>query len=105
MTEGSDLVHGSDRTGRPKDEQDPIAELSAIHEFLPLAIRLNAEMGDFSEADLRGLLALALRDPTFEARLKTLLENEGVSSDYQKEYMQIFAEWKRASKHTGLTSR
>jgi hypothetical protein len=103
LTKKGDLVHGSDMAGRPKDEQDPIAELSAIHEFLPLAIRLKPEMGDFSEAELTGLLALALRDPTFEAPVMTLLENEGVSSDYQKEYMQIFAEWKRASKHTDLT--
>jgi hypothetical protein len=66
-------------------------------------LRLNAEMGDFSEAELTGLLALALRDPTFEARLKTPLENEGVSSDYRKEYLQIFAEWRRASEHTPAT--
>jgi hypothetical protein len=103
LTKRGDLVQGSEMAGSTKDEQDPVAELSAIHEFLPLAIRLNAEMGDFSESELTSLLAFALRDPTFEARLKTLLENEGVSPDYQKEYVKIFSEWKRASEHTDLT--
>jgi hypothetical protein len=88
---------------RTKDGKDPVAELSAIHELLPLAIRLNAELGHASEAELTTTLAMALQDPTFEARLKKLLENEGVSPDYQKEYLQIFAEWRRASEHTPAT--
>jgi hypothetical protein len=88
---------------RSKDGKDPVADLDAMRELLPLAIRLNAELGDAIEAELTATLAMALQDPTFEARLKKLLENEGLSPDYEKEYLQIFAEWRRASEHTPAT--
>jgi hypothetical protein len=82
---------------RGKGDQEAPIDPGALDDLLPLAIRLSAGLGDESEQELAATLATALRDPTFEARLKRLLEDDGVSSEHQKEYLRMFAEWRRAA--------
>jgi hypothetical protein len=68
-------------------------ELGAL---LPLAIRVLADTGDASEAELVSTLAAALEDPDFEVRLKKLFSEEGVSDELEAEYLGMLPELRRA---------
>ena len=76
--------------------RDDRSEVSGIRELMAMAVRIAADQGDMSEAELTAVLSQALRDPFSEQRLKALLAKDGVSPEYQREYLRIFAEWRRA---------
>ena len=97
MTSRAGLTHGPHMAGRARGEGDAVIDPGALDDLLPLAIRIVAEQGDTSEHDLSATLANALGDPAFESRLIRLLSAEGVSPEHQKEYLRIFAEWRRAA--------
>ena len=66
-------------------------------DLLAQAIHLASNEGGISPEEIRAVLSEALSDPGFETHLRALLEAEGVSPEYQHEYLRIFAEWRRDS--------
>jgi hypothetical protein len=66
-------------------------------DLLSDVIRLASDGNEVAADEIRAVLSKAFSDPGFEARLRAVLETEGVSAELQREYLRIFAEWRRAA--------
>ncbi len=77
------------------DPQGPV-EPGDLDGLLPLALRITAETGDSSEQEILSTLVQAFQEPGVEDRLKSLLDEEGVSPELRREYLRMIAGWRRS---------